>query len=183
MTRKEKLNKPNLHRITPQREWTSMEREKPWFVGYAKSKDTILTNERQRLERRKRKGQQAKSPTPTSTRWTKKSLHHIWSRRKEWKCDSNQGQQASQQRKGVKCIWVPKEIISTMKSTKKVWIQRGKWEVQRTSGNLETWQNWDVYHGMHHIESSLLPSGLVKILDPNSPPMTKITRFTAFLCF
>jgi hypothetical protein len=54
-----------------------MEREKPWFVGYAKSKDTILTNERQRLERRKRKGQQAKSPTPTSTRWTKKSLHHI----------------------------------------------------------------------------------------------------------
>jgi hypothetical protein len=28
--------------------------------------------------------------------------------------------------KGVKCIWVPKEIISTMKSTNKVWIPRGK---------------------------------------------------------
>jgi hypothetical protein len=28
--------------------------------------------------------------------------------------------------KGTKCIWVPKEIISTMKSTKKVWIPRGK---------------------------------------------------------
>jgi hypothetical protein len=28
--------------------------------------------------------------------------------------------------KGAKCIWVPKKIISTMKSTKKVWIQRGK---------------------------------------------------------
>jgi hypothetical protein len=28
--------------------------------------------------------------------------------------------------KGAKCIWVPKEIISTMKSTKKVWIPRGK---------------------------------------------------------
>jgi hypothetical protein len=28
--------------------------------------------------------------------------------------------------KGAKCIWVPKEIISTMKSTKKVWILRGK---------------------------------------------------------
>jgi hypothetical protein len=28
--------------------------------------------------------------------------------------------------KGVKHIWVPKEIISTMKSTKKVWIPRGK---------------------------------------------------------
>jgi hypothetical protein len=28
--------------------------------------------------------------------------------------------------KGVKHIWVPKEIISTMKNTKKVWIPRGK---------------------------------------------------------
>jgi hypothetical protein len=28
--------------------------------------------------------------------------------------------------KGAKCIWVPKEIISTMKNTKKVWIPRGK---------------------------------------------------------
>jgi hypothetical protein len=25
----------------------------------------------------------------------------------------------------------------------------------------------DVYHGIHHIGSSLLPSGLVNILDPN----------------
>jgi hypothetical protein len=46
-----------------------------------------------------------------------------------------------------------------------------------------TWQNWDVYHGMHHIGSSLLPSGLVNTLDPNSPPMTKVTRFIAFLIF
>jgi len=51
---------------------------------------------------------------------------------------------------------------------------------QRSSGNLETWQIWDVYHGIHHIGSSLLPSGLVKILDPNFPPMTKVTRFIAF---
>jgi hypothetical protein len=28
--------------------------------------------------------------------------------------------------KGAKRIWVPKEIISIMKSTKKVWIPRGK---------------------------------------------------------
>jgi hypothetical protein len=28
--------------------------------------------------------------------------------------------------KGAKRIWVPKEIISTMKSTKTVWIPRGK---------------------------------------------------------
>jgi hypothetical protein len=46
-------------------------------------------------------------------------------------------------------------------------------------GNLVTWQIWDVYH----VGSSLLPSGLVKILDPNFPPMTKVTRFTVFLIF
>jgi hypothetical protein len=28
--------------------------------------------------------------------------------------------------KGAKCMWMPKEIISTMKSTKKVWILKGK---------------------------------------------------------
>jgi hypothetical protein len=27
---------------------------------------------------------------------------------------------------GAKCIWVPKEIISNMKSTEKVWILKGK---------------------------------------------------------
>jgi hypothetical protein len=54
---------------------------------------------------------------------------------------------------------------------------------RRSSGNLETWQSWDVYHGIHRVGSSLLPSELVKILDPNIPPMTKVTRFTVFLIF
>jgi hypothetical protein len=54
---------------------------------------------------------------------------------------------------------------------------------RRSSGNLETWLNWDVYHGIHHIGSSLLPSGLVKILDPNFPPMTKVTSFIVFFVF
>jgi hypothetical protein len=36
-------------------------------------------------------------------------------------------------------------------------------------GNLESWHNWDVYHGIHHNGSSLLPSGLVNTLDPNFP--------------
>jgi hypothetical protein len=71
--------------------------------------------------------------------------------------------------KGAKRIWVPKEISSTMKSTKKVWIPKGKSVVRRTTGNLETWLIRDVYHGIHHIGSSLLPSGLVNILDPNFP--------------
>jgi hypothetical protein len=48
---------------------------------------------------------------------------------------------------------------------------------------LGTWQNWDVYHGMHHISSSLLPSGLLHTLDPNSPPMNKVTRVIVFLVF
>jgi hypothetical protein len=52
---------------------------------------------------------------------------------------------------------------------------------RRSSGNLETWQNWDVYHGIHHIGSSFLPSGLLKVLDPNFPPITKVTRFIVFL--
>ena len=31
-----------------------------------------------------------------------------------------------QANKGVKRFWVPKEIISNMKSTKKVWVPKGK---------------------------------------------------------
>jgi hypothetical protein len=53
----------------------------------------------------------------------------------------------------------------------------------KETGNLETWQSWDVYHGIHRIVLSLLPSGLVNILDPNFPPMTKVTRFIVFLVF
>jgi hypothetical protein len=51
---------------------------------------------------------------------------YLIKKKKNGKGDSNQDQQASQQRKGANRIWVPKEIISTMKSTKKVWIPRGK---------------------------------------------------------
>jgi hypothetical protein len=45
---------------------------------------------------------------------------------KEWKVDSNKANQQANKGKGVKRIWVPKEIISTMKRTKKVWILKGK---------------------------------------------------------
>ena len=37
---------------------------------------------------------------------------------------------------GVKCFWVPKEIISNMKSTKKVWIPKGKWGVRLDFGEF-----------------------------------------------
>jgi hypothetical protein len=77
--------------------------------------------------------------------------------------------------KEAKHIWVPKEIISTMKITKRFGSRKGSEVVQTITGNLETWQIRYVYHGIHHIGSSLLPSGLVNILDPNFPPMTKVT--------
>ena len=56
----------------------------------------------------------------------------------------------NQANNGAERIWVPKEIISNMKSTKKVWIPKGKWEVWWTSGNLETWHNLSAFHGVHH---------------------------------
>ena len=93
MIRKSMPNKPNLLRITPLWEWTSPWREKLWFVGSVTRKATSLTNARRRSGRSKRKSEQAKSPTPVSTRWTKRWLHHIWSRRKKWQGDSHQGQQ------------------------------------------------------------------------------------------
>jgi hypothetical protein len=47
-------------------------------------------------------------------------------------------------------------------------------------GDLE---NWDICHGMHHIRSRILPSGLVNTLDPNSPLMTKVTRMYCISLF
>jgi hypothetical protein len=51
---------------------------------------------------------------------------YLIKKKKEWKCDSNQGNKQANKGKGAKHIWAPKEIISTIKSTKKVWIPRGK---------------------------------------------------------
>jgi hypothetical protein len=42
---------------------------------------------------------------------------------------------------------------------------------------------WDGCHGMHHIRSSLLQSWLMSTFDPNSPLMSKVTRFIAILYF
>ena len=51
---------------------------------------------------------------------------------------------------GAKRIWVPKEIIFNMKSTKNVWIPKRKCEVQWTTGNLEAWHSFGAFHGVHH---------------------------------
>jgi hypothetical protein len=45
---------------------------------------------------------------------------------KEWKVIAIKANKQANKGKGAKHIWVPKEIISTMKSTKKVWIPKGK---------------------------------------------------------
>jgi hypothetical protein len=55
--------------------------------------------------------------------------------------------------------------------------------IPKDLGEFEDLVNWDVYHGMHNIGSSLLPSELVKIMDLRSPLMTKVTSFIVFLCF
>jgi hypothetical protein len=67
MIRKAKPNKPNLLRITPLLEWTSLWRVKPWFVGCVIKEDTSLINARWRPGEKRRKSQQARSPTPTPT--------------------------------------------------------------------------------------------------------------------
>jgi hypothetical protein len=83
--------------------------------------------------------------------------------------------------KGAKRIWVPRRLFHPWKAPGRFGSREGSEESEGHAGNLETWQIYDIYHGIHHNGSSLLPSGLVYILDPNSPPMTKVTRFIAFL--
>jgi hypothetical protein len=51
-------------------------RVKLWFVGCVIRNDTSLTNTRRRHGEIKRNNQQARSPTPTSTRWIRRRLHH-----------------------------------------------------------------------------------------------------------
>jgi hypothetical protein len=75
-----------------------------WFVGYATRKATSLTNPRRRpgisKSKSSRKSQQAKSPTLHQQGGQKGHYTIFNQEEKEWKGDSNQGQQASQQRKG-----------------------------------------------------------------------------------
>jgi hypothetical protein len=99
---------------------------------------------------------------------------------KEWKGDSHQGQQASKQRKGGQThLGAKGDYLNHEEHQEGLGPER---EVRspKDFGEFGDLAKWNVYHGMHHIESSLLPSGLVNTLDPNSPPMTKVTRFIVF---
>jgi hypothetical protein len=84
---------------------------------------------------------------------------------KEWKDDINQGQQRerSQTHLGAK-----RNNFNHEKHKKGLDPER---EVMssKDDGEFGDLQIWDVYHGIYHIGSSLLPSGLMNILDPNFP--------------
>jgi hypothetical protein len=56
----------------------------------------------------------------------KAATPYLIKKKKNGKVIAIKANKQSNKGKGVKCIWVPKDIISTMKSTKKGWIPRGK---------------------------------------------------------
>jgi hypothetical protein len=56
----------------------------------------------------------------------KAATPHLIKKKKNGKVIEIKANKQANKGKGAKRIWVQKEIISTMKSTKKVWIPRGK---------------------------------------------------------
>jgi FtsZ-binding cell division protein ZapB len=56
----------------------------------------------------------------------KAATPYFFKKKKNGKVIAIKANKQANKEKGAKCIWVPKEIISTMKSTKKVWIPKGK---------------------------------------------------------
>ena len=69
---------------------------------------------------------------------------------------------------GVKRFWVPKEIISNMKSTKKVWIPKEKWSLM-DFGEFGDLAKYGCISCGASLWTKLLPSGLMNTMDPNSP--------------
>jgi hypothetical protein len=135
------------------------------------------------LGEKRRKRKQSKSPIPKSTRWTNRDYTVLNQEKEEQKGDSYQGQQACQQEKGGQTNLVDKvDYLNHEKHQESLCSKR---EVRSPKDLMEIGGlvKWNVYHGMHHIRLILLPSGLVNTLDPNSPPMTKVTRFIAIPYF
>jgi hypothetical protein len=66
------------------------------------------------------------SNTNISKMGKKAATPYLIKKKKNGKVIAIKANKQANKGKGVKRIWVPKEIISTMKSTKKVWIPRGK---------------------------------------------------------
>jgi hypothetical protein len=56
----------------------------------------------------------------------KAAIPYLIEKKKNGKVIAIKANKQANKRKGAQRIWVPKEIISTMKNTKKVWIPKGK---------------------------------------------------------
>ena len=127
-------------------------KDKPWFVTCAtkegrKSYECKVKNGGG-AKKKKKKQTSKLSNTYTNKVDKKASTPYLLKKKKNDKVVAIKVNKQADN--GAKRIWVSKEIISNMKSTKKVWIPKGKWEVQWTSGNLETWQSMGAFHGVHH---------------------------------
>jgi hypothetical protein len=86
----------------------------------------------------------------------KAATPYLIKKKKDGKVIAIKANKQANKGKGAKRIWVTKEIILTMKSTKKVWILGGKWEVQRTSGiwrlgKIGIYISWDALHRIKFI--------------------------------
>jgi hypothetical protein len=56
----------------------------------------------------------------------KVDIPYLIKKKKSGKMITIKANKQANNEKGAKCIWAPKDIIINMKSTKKVWVLRGK---------------------------------------------------------
>ena len=107
-----------------------MMKDKPWFATYATRKATSLMSARRRMgEEQRRNRKNKKETSKLSNTYTNKvdkkaSTPYFLKKNKNDKMVAIKVNK--QANNGAKRIWVQKEIISNMKSTKKVWIPKGK---------------------------------------------------------
>jgi hypothetical protein len=79
------------------------------------------------IKKKQKKNPTSKIPNTYINKVNKKSATPFFiNKKKNGKVIAIKENKQANKGKGTKRIWVPKEIISTMKSTKKVWVPRGE---------------------------------------------------------
>jgi hypothetical protein len=92
--------------------------------GHKSFKCKAMTGDKQKL---KQKPTSSKISNTYIKKVDKKAATpYLIKKKKNGKVIAIKAKKQANKGKGAKHIWVPKEIISTMKSTKKVWIPKGK---------------------------------------------------------
>jgi hypothetical protein len=91
--------------------------------GHKSFQCKVKTRDKQKL---KQKPSSKISNTYISKVDKKAATPYLIKKKKNGKMIAIMANKQANKEKGAKRIWVPKEIISTMKSTKKVWIMKGK---------------------------------------------------------